>query len=398
MQYPDEIIRFGKNFGYKQYIANMVSVIESEGYNSIIVAFHLDKSSSSYDRAFIYASASDISIRRNSNDPYHYYGVFSENDILLQEYETEGYGDNKHLELLSSGLLTAELISENPSSQRIFNGNNSLYYYSNNPINIINNNGTEGLLYWKSLSSSDYDNYFNPVDNPLPTIDDEVNMSVPYNDAPDTNLEVPTNSIDNPITLETVIAGLNALDGFFDQGNTIMLADGTIIGKLAEAVRATENDLSGSTVQDPSEPWLYDIPILGDILQWLKKIYSLLSGTKAFSFDGILDEPMQIILDRIGIDAFNDSFEAFEHMQTGYGEPPKIYINLHDLVETAQNVEHFNNQFADEDTLLIDFAKLEEIQFMGMTLIQLIRSMMSLAMITITVFYIHRKLEPDTII
>lgn len=143
---------------------------------------------------------------------------------------------------------------------------------------------------------------------------------------------------------------------------------------------------------------LSGLNVLEAIRSLIQSIVDFLVGQGVLTLDGILDNAITTMTDKIGIDAFQNSFDAFNNMQKGHGEPPKIYINLHALVDTAQNVGSFNNGFADKDSLVVDFAKLEEIQFMGMTLIQLIRSMLSLAMISITVFYIHRKLEPETVI
>lgn len=291
-------------------------------------------------------------------------------------------------------------------------------YMSNNQVNLRQNMSYDGTYKlvdfdgtiqivdskWKPIGymssgiTVDYSRVtgYGPDQNPLP-VGLTSSVIVPAVTDPVGVPQLPDNSVD-PIPLSTLVAGLNALDGFFDQGNSIILADGTVIGKLPDLARAENppmQDVSSGTMEGDVKGIRNAI---NSVLDWLSSLYALLAKSLDLSLEGILNAPLQTMLDRINIDAFQQSFQAFDNMQKGYGEPPKIYINLHKLAATAQNVGSFNNQFVDQDSLLIDFAKLEEIQFMGMTLIQMIRSMMSLAMITITVFYIHRKLEPQTII
>lgn len=220
--------------------------------------------------------------------------------------------------------------------------------------------------------------------------------------APDAGISdgVPAdNTAENPVTLEQVINALGGIGLFLAGGGKITLADGTVVeGNVATAVNTGEGAWEESYPSSTAEPWTFDIPILGDILKILVRLYNAIIAQAGFSLDGILDNALAQMTERIGLDAFQRSFDAFDNMQTGYGQAPKIYINLHDLTETAQNVGSFGNGFADADSLLIDFEKLEEIEFMGMTLIELIRAMMSLAMVSITIFYVHRKIEPSTII
>lgn len=116
--------------------------------------------------------------------------------------------------------------------------------------------------------------------------DGSVSVAIPYTSNPsfdgeDTNIDVPEgNSVDDPITLETVIQGYESIDGFFEAGGSIILADGTIITKADNLVQtgSTEGATSGTQANtgDVSIPadgtWPYTIPILGDILTILERI------------------------------------------------------------------------------------------------------------------------------
>ena len=270
--------------------------------------------------------------------------------------------------------------------------------------NIMTANG-ESVVYAKSTTDGEV------VDlAPLPNLtmtknpDSEAaknaTFAVPVVPNAGTANDVPVNNTaENPVTLEQVLNGIGGLANFLLAGGKITLADGTVVeGSVSTAINTAEGAWEESYPSSTAEPWTFDIPILGDILKLLVRLYNAIIAQAGFSLDGILDNALAQMTERIGLDAFQRSFDAFDNMQTGYGQAPKIYINLHDLTETAQNVGSFGNGFADADTLLIDFAKLEEIEFMNMTLIELIRAMMSLAMVSITIFYVHRKIEPSTII
>jgi len=89
-----------------------------------------------------------------------------------------------------------------------------------------------------------YNDNYSPDVNPVPADSDgNVNITMPYTDAPDTNVEIPAdNSIDDPVSLETVINGYGSIDGFFDAGGKITLSDGTVLSG-----ETGENDLSRST-------------------------------------------------------------------------------------------------------------------------------------------------------
>lgn len=112
-------------------------------------------------------------------------------------------------------------------------------------------------------------------------------------------------------------------------------------------------------------------------------------------FDGMLDD----LLDKTGLSAFDQTFSRLQNLQTGYGSPPEITINLHELMAATTNIgSGFSVPLANKESLVIDFAKLEEVEFWNMSLIDLIRALLSLSMVGMTFNYIYRKVIPDKVI
>ncbi len=112
-------------------------------------------------------------------------------------------------------------------------------------------------------------------------------------------------------------------------------------------------------------------------------------------FDGMLDD----LLDKTGLSAFDQTFSRLQNLQTGYGSPPEITINLHELMAATSHVgSGFSVPLANKESLVIDFSKLEEVEFWNMSLIDLIRALLSLSMVGMTFNYIYRKIIPDKVI
>ncbi|WP_446787970.1 hypothetical protein [Macellibacteroides fermentans] len=112
-------------------------------------------------------------------------------------------------------------------------------------------------------------------------------------------------------------------------------------------------------------------------------------------FDGMLDD----LLDKTGLSAFDQTFSRLKNLQTGYGSPPEITINLHELMAATSHVGNgFSVPLANKESLVIDFAKLQEVEFWNMSLIELIRALLSLSMVGMTFNYIYRKIIPDKVI
>lgn len=150
--------------------------------------------------------------------------------------------DNEVIKHVSSGDPVIDTIS-NLTSLSKSTGYTNPYYWSNVPLVIYDfNMVAKGNLFYQSIPAGyAYNDYYSPDNYPLP-----VKLGVPFvvlptNDAPDTNVQAPPdNSIDNPISLETVLAGYGSIDNFFEQGGTITLSDGTVIGKLPDIARSAE--------------------------------------------------------------------------------------------------------------------------------------------------------------
>ncbi len=230
-----------------------------------------------------------------------------------------------------------------------------------------------------------------------------------------------------PISADTVFNGLTQLEKDFQDGKTYVDDKGNVIDNVPDLVKNPSDTMIGE-VNPPS-----DIPILGNILGFLKSILnylvsiwqslvsgfqSLISGIQSiltsivsfvtsffdlsatWNLDGILDGLVPQIIAKTPLANFQQSYYAFKNMSTGTGSPPVITINLNKLVGTASNVGKFNNGFKNEEIKVIDFAMLDnpDMKFFNMTIIQLIRALLSLSMVSVTAFYIYRKIIPDDVI
>ena len=172
---------------------------------------------------------------------------------------------------------------------------------------------------------------------------------------------------------------------------------------------------SGTGVFEGVGSWVMDIPVLGDILGALRGVWDSvkgIAGTVSTIAAGVAalasgEVPAELetrikqfsgqIFDLLSWDELSQSMEALENFGSGYGEPPVISINLHNLLEPAQNIGRFDNEFNNTETTVIDFKILEDERFgfMGMTLIELIRMMAAISMIWYTAWYVWEKIVPD---
>lgn len=141
------------------------------------------------------------------------------------------YNGTSYVYSTSNQIATNVTIYDNDTSKILkTNIDFPIYYKSTNEPNIL------GLILQSDhlpggVPTYITNNYYHPGVNPVPSdISGNVSINVPITDNPDTNVEVPAdNSIDNPISLQTVIAGYGSLDNFFEQGGKITLSDGTVI-------------------------------------------------------------------------------------------------------------------------------------------------------------------------
>ena len=161
--------------------------------------------------------------------------------LTNEKYEYKGTGVRKTEFRWSNGVFSP--IYTNYSSMTITATGTNKYYWSNVPLDVKNSSmNTIGNVYYTTIPKGyAYNDYYSPDKYPLPVILGTPTIAMPVNDAPDTNVQAPpNNSISNPITLETVLAGYGSIDNFFEQGGQITLADGTVIGKTPDMARTIE--------------------------------------------------------------------------------------------------------------------------------------------------------------
>ena len=137
--------------------------------------------------------------------------------------------------------------------------------------------------------------------------------------------------------------------------------------------------------------------ILSGVQSLVTSVGALASGEVPAELETRIKQFSGQIFDLLSWDEMSQSMAALENMGSGYGEAPVISINLHNLLEPAQNIGRFDNAFNNTETTVIDFKILEDERFgfMGMTLIELIRMMAAISMIWYTAWYVWEKIVPD---
>lgn len=171
--------------------------------------------------------------------------------------------------------------------------------------------------------------------------DGSVSLAIPYAtnptfDGEDTNIAVPSeNSIDNPISLDTVLQGYESIDGFFEAGGSIILADGTVVTKADELAQtgATTGAKSGTqtgtgeTDVPLGTTWPYTIPILGDILKILNKILEAIREFFDISDFSLDFEPLKIGLTKKF--PFCIPFDLLRLVQTFSAQPTDFNFRIY---------------------------------------------------------------------
>ncbi|QUI24852.1 hypothetical protein HZI73_22240 [Vallitalea pronyensis] len=101
------------------------------------------------------------------------------------------------------------------------------------------------------------------------------------------------------------------------------------------------------------------------------------------------------ILERFNYNIFSDTLKKLEKLKTAPKTPPKITINLHAMFDTLKNLGDFDNTLEDKETVFIDFAILDELQFQGVSVIEWFRGLINIGMIITTFFHIKNKVMPQ---
>ncbi|WP_113673781.1 hypothetical protein [Vallitalea guaymasensis] len=101
------------------------------------------------------------------------------------------------------------------------------------------------------------------------------------------------------------------------------------------------------------------------------------------------------VLERFNYNIFADTLKKMEKLKDAPKTPPKIYINLHKILDATKNMGDFDNVVEDKETIFIDFAILEEWKFQGMSVIEWFRKLVSMGMIITTFFHIKHVIMPQ---
>lgn len=207
-------------------------------------------------------------------------------------------------------------------------------------------------------------------------------------------------TVDQPLTIpQDVQSAVGATAPDVRVGDIVV--DPPIVGDTSGTITG---EGGGTGVFEGVGNWILNIPILGDILAALQSIIShlqqLLSTDLPAELQSQIESFRDALVAKLALNQFTQSFAALQQMQTGFGSAPQITLNLHVLANTAQHVGSFSNTFPDEEFVVIDFSFLEDerFKFMDLTLIDLIRSLASLAMVLSTAIYCYKKITSGDVI
>lgn len=96
------------------------------------------------------------------------------------------------------------------------------------------------------------------------------------------------------------------------------------------------------------------------------------------------------------INVFKSTMERLTNFDTSTPPPPKVEIDLNALARAGSAISGYtDNIFPQDKYTLFDFSILEDYTFQGMTLVQLIRYIISMNMILMTLLYCYRRIIPD---
>jgi hypothetical protein len=277
------------------------------------------------------------------NDHPNYYCFFKDADFT-KSYEQGTYNTYSALSAVSNGFS---------------------YSWSSTPMTVysdyaVNNNPTRhalATLYY--TGSSLIKQTYNPSSAPLVADSSgNVNISVPTSD----DINVPTATGTSSISLDDVIKYYGSIDGFFESGGVITLADGTQFSNIHDMTRTTVVENTGTN-----------------------------SGANTYTDTANLTvqaaDFSTPIITATGFPLFTKSFDAINKMNTSKGSAPKFYINLHQLLDTVAVRFHFGNPFPDKDSVFIDLSFLDTWSFGGKSLIDYFRFITGMGMVVATGMY-----------
>lgn len=119
----------------------------------------------------------------------------------------------------------------------------------------------------------------------------------------------------------------------------------------------------------------------------------ILDGFKSNSLDatGLYND----ISSKFNYNIFEDTLKKLEKLKDAPTTPPKIYINLHKILDVTKHMGDFKNPLEDKETIFIDFSILEELKFQGVSVIQWFRRLVSIGMVITTFLHIKHVVMPQ---
>ncbi len=196
--------------------------------------------------------------------------------------------------------------------------------------------------------------------------------------------------------LSQIVTFIQNIIHLITSGNSLITSIQSVLQSIWQSITGIPQALSDiwTSVKELLSPVT---GILTGVQSLVTSVGALASGEVPAELQDRIYQFSGQIFDLLSWDELSQSMAALEDFGSGYGEPPVISINLHNLLEPAQNIGRFDNEFNNTETTVIDFKILEDDRFcfMGMTLIELIRMMVAISMIWYTAWYVWGKIVPD---
>jgi hypothetical protein len=194
---------------------------------------------------------------------------------------------------------------------------------------------------------------------------------------------IPTLGLWNPPT-ETLDSPVDVNVGDIDASDVLNI----------DRTRVLNNDIPGVN-NPPLNPPLDGVGILESIRALLLN----LATVGEFNPGEIINDAIDGIRNKFPTNLFENTKNAIASLSQG-NEPPVIMINLNEIASKTTNIgAGFDNEFKDEYLKVIDFSLLEneDMKFFNMTLIQLLRAVLSMVMVFNTLGFVRRKIYPDKV-
>lgn len=187
-------------------------------------------------------------------------------------------------------------------------------------------------------------------------------------------------------TLENILSGVTGL--------------GNISADIKQQLewQAQDIDAIGTAIGDIGTTLTTEFDLVKDGITALEEKIDNISSPFPVEEELDIGNLQDAFTSKFQVDKFRNSYDALLNMNTAQGVAPKFTIDLNALANTTSHISGVSNIFANGNVVYLDMADWNNYSFMGMTLIQLIRTMISAGFILTTINYCYHKFIPNKVI